>query len=530
MADKNIEIGIKTTGAQKSAADIGKVGDALGDIGKSAPRAAGQIDQVADATRQMGTRGQGNAGTAVLEASRAFEDMQYGIRGVLNNIPSLIFALGGSAGLAGVISVAAVAGSALWTKFSSGSQQAKKETEGYLETFKQLVEVYTELDKNSAEDRAKAAEQVATNLKNSLAGINTRVSAQTDAGSLEAARERAAAQLQLAEDRLRVAQLEQRIALSTGVVSLRLAQEREAVIRRIYDTELKISEVARKQAMAAAQAKTAGAGETLGQVAADAQGKASALATKEAEQARLTDELYKLTTDRVRLLEETKAKIVRENELLYQMALETGNAELAAEVKRRQPGELDRAQEKLGQPSFREQELAAQAAAMDGPISELAAQAKTAADAQQAAARAMEEASRALLQLRETQSVERDGEAGIKAAEAIGQVGQDVTQAAKDAIAAIAANASSQGRALNPAEQEAIGRAQQLVADTTPDAQQGSQLASILQSLSNNLTAKDQVLSSGIDRIINTTKNLATKYQGLADKIKDLESRVNQIK
>jgi hypothetical protein len=105
-----------------------------------------------------------------------------------------------------------------------------------------------------------------------------------------------------------------------------------------------------------------------------------------------------------------------------------------------------------------------------------------------------------------------------------------VTQAAKDAIAAIAANASSQGRALNPAEQEAIGRAQQIVADTTPDAQQGSQLASILQSLSNNLTAKDQVLSSGIDRIINTTKNLATKYQGLADKIKDLENRVNQIK
>jgi hypothetical protein len=46
----------------------------------------------------------------------------------LNNIPSLIFALGGSAGLAGVISVVAVGASVLWTKFSGGAQKAKEDT------------------------------------------------------------------------------------------------------------------------------------------------------------------------------------------------------------------------------------------------------------------------------------------------------------------------------------------------------------------------------------------------------------------
>lgn len=47
-------------------------------------------------------------GGAALEFARAFEDAQYGIGGVVNNIPGLIAALGGGAGLAGVLSVTAV--------------------------------------------------------------------------------------------------------------------------------------------------------------------------------------------------------------------------------------------------------------------------------------------------------------------------------------------------------------------------------------------------------------------------------------
>lgn len=50
----------------------------------------------------------GDSGRATLEFSRALEDSQYGIAGVLNNIPGLVQMLGGGAGLAGVISIAAV--------------------------------------------------------------------------------------------------------------------------------------------------------------------------------------------------------------------------------------------------------------------------------------------------------------------------------------------------------------------------------------------------------------------------------------
>lgn len=53
-------------------------------------------------------RGTGNAANAIFIASQGLEDMQYGIRGVLNNVPGLVTALGGSFGLAGVISILAV--------------------------------------------------------------------------------------------------------------------------------------------------------------------------------------------------------------------------------------------------------------------------------------------------------------------------------------------------------------------------------------------------------------------------------------
>jgi hypothetical protein len=61
---------------------------------------------------------------ALLAFSQGFEDAQFGIRGVLNNIPSLIFAMGGGAGLAGAISVAAVAGSQLFDMLTKTAEKS----------------------------------------------------------------------------------------------------------------------------------------------------------------------------------------------------------------------------------------------------------------------------------------------------------------------------------------------------------------------------------------------------------------------
>lgn len=74
-------------------------------------------------------RAKRDLGGAALEASRAFEDAQYGLRGVLNNIPGLIMMLGGSAGLAGAVSVGAVAMSIFAARVEKLQQEAKKAAE-----------------------------------------------------------------------------------------------------------------------------------------------------------------------------------------------------------------------------------------------------------------------------------------------------------------------------------------------------------------------------------------------------------------
>lgn len=63
---------------------------------------------------------------ALLLASQGIEDAQYGIRGVLNNIPGLVMALGGGAGLAGALSIAAVAATTLWEKLGGGGAALEK--------------------------------------------------------------------------------------------------------------------------------------------------------------------------------------------------------------------------------------------------------------------------------------------------------------------------------------------------------------------------------------------------------------------
>lgn len=85
--------------------------------GDGAKRVAEDLKRVSQEAAKVAPTSRNNA-QALLETSRAFEDMQYGIRGVLNNIPSLVQSLGMGAGMAGGISIAAVAATALLPKLS----------------------------------------------------------------------------------------------------------------------------------------------------------------------------------------------------------------------------------------------------------------------------------------------------------------------------------------------------------------------------------------------------------------------------
>lgn len=76
-------------------------------------RLRAKLDDLPDANDKAG-RSAGAAGRSILEFSRMVEDAQYGIAGILNNIPTLIASLGLGAGLAGAFSLAAVGGTLLF--------------------------------------------------------------------------------------------------------------------------------------------------------------------------------------------------------------------------------------------------------------------------------------------------------------------------------------------------------------------------------------------------------------------------------
>jgi lipoate-protein ligase B len=62
----------------------------------------------AEAAIRNGTRSTANYGLAALEASRGIEDMQYGLGGVINNIPTFTMLMGGTGGVAAAISLVSV--------------------------------------------------------------------------------------------------------------------------------------------------------------------------------------------------------------------------------------------------------------------------------------------------------------------------------------------------------------------------------------------------------------------------------------
>ena len=63
----------------------------------------------ANADMMRGRGGATNAGMGLLMLSQTIDDLQYGIRGVVNNIAPLVMAIGGGTGLAGAATIAAVA-------------------------------------------------------------------------------------------------------------------------------------------------------------------------------------------------------------------------------------------------------------------------------------------------------------------------------------------------------------------------------------------------------------------------------------
>ena len=105
---QQVQYVVDLKGAQEAQRELDRLGKSMDNGAASAVKLGTQLERVEAHTARAagGTR---NMGQAALEASRGLEDLQYGIGGVVNNIPSLVMAFGGGAGLTAAISLGAVA-------------------------------------------------------------------------------------------------------------------------------------------------------------------------------------------------------------------------------------------------------------------------------------------------------------------------------------------------------------------------------------------------------------------------------------
>jgi hypothetical protein len=87
-------------------------------------------------------------GMAALEGSRAIEDLQYGLAGVVNNIPGLVMALGGGMGLTAAISLAAVGVNQLYKNFIAVPDATETATTTARSYIKDLRDEIAELGKD----------------------------------------------------------------------------------------------------------------------------------------------------------------------------------------------------------------------------------------------------------------------------------------------------------------------------------------------------------------------------------------------
>lgn len=80
-------------------------------------------------------------GQGMLQVAYFMDDVQYGIKGILNNIPGLVMGFGGGAGLAGAVSIAVLAGAKLYEWMGNTEAKSKelaKAIEEEAEAFKKL--------------------------------------------------------------------------------------------------------------------------------------------------------------------------------------------------------------------------------------------------------------------------------------------------------------------------------------------------------------------------------------------------------
>ena len=158
---------------------------------KAQERQAQAAEKVAQSSNQLdrnsqkATRSVKNMGQGALQAAYFFDDLQYGIRGIMNNIPGLVMGFGGGAGLAGAISIAVLVGAKLYEwmgktedKSADLAKKMKEQSKEIAESYREsLRESYQALQEFNQQERTKTVNE---EYQNYVKGITREFEYQTE--------------------------------------------------------------------------------------------------------------------------------------------------------------------------------------------------------------------------------------------------------------------------------------------------------------------------------------------------------------
>lgn len=159
--------------------------------GKGVEEAKQQIDALNKSTEQLdkgsqqATRSVKRMGHGVLQVAYFMDDVQYGIKGILNNIPGLVIGFGGGAGLAGAMSLAVLAGAKLYEwmgktedKSADLAKKMKEHSKEIAEASRQAIQAsYQALQEFNQQERTKTVNE---EYQNYVKGITREFEYQTE--------------------------------------------------------------------------------------------------------------------------------------------------------------------------------------------------------------------------------------------------------------------------------------------------------------------------------------------------------------
>lgn len=376
----------------------------------------GKIKETENQLSKLGTK-RGNAGGAVLELSRAFEDSQYGIAGVLNNIPGLITMLGGTAGLAGVISIVAVAGSILWKKFGDGADSAKekaKDVTDELDLIKKAADILKDLDKDTSKKLGEDASKQAKEVERALGSIDLHSTLETRKANLATAHEMLVNQINLARNGYDLAKLTSGVTKDGLTDAISLEKERNRLQKERLGLEKEGAEINRAAALSAARRKY------------DDSSKNSEVYSKQADEAQVIllqlkgqqkaydDEAQKLLEDRsalFRLVWSQLAEVRDEIDKLNKTsAFFDPNRALKLDYYTNRAKNLEAYQKNLALLPPEERDLRAKSAVMDDRIKEASDRLNESTKGLETSSKALLDATLTLSNLKQTQANERQVE------------------------------------------------------------------------------------------------------------------------